>query len=211
MADEQNLPCTLAGFSISRKGNEVSVQYQHEYLKKLEKLPLDATYIAFRSAQMKLAWLADTRPDCTLEIFQMAQATEVLFEESRREQFRHSSKNVIFAVGNRVLLHFPKLKVEVLRIVGYSDSSFANNSDFSLQLQHLCFSSNVTGSVTSISLKYYKSRRATGSAMAGEVKASTDLFDVARSSKNELKPLLSKNVSLQLLTDSKSLLDAIFK
>ncbi len=54
-------------------------QNQHFYLEKLEKLPLDASFTDFRSMRMRLAWLANTRPDCVYEISQLAQVTEERF------------------------------------------------------------------------------------------------------------------------------------
>lgn len=70
--DGQTLPCNFTGFSISRNEDENIVQCHHVYLKKLKKLPLDATYTSFRSMKMKLAWLADTQPDCLFETSQLA-------------------------------------------------------------------------------------------------------------------------------------------
>lgn len=55
MADEQKLPCTFTGFSISRKEKGDIVQDQHKDLMKLEKLHVEVKGIASRSMQMKLA------------------------------------------------------------------------------------------------------------------------------------------------------------
>ena len=129
--------------------------------------------------RIKIAWLANTRPDCLFEISQLAKFTEELFNKSRRENIRRLKKSIVFAISNRFSLRAPKLDKKPLRVIGYSDASFANNADFSTQLGHTCFLGDATGAVVPISLKSYKSRRVTGSAMAGEVIAFSDLFDVA--------------------------------
>ena len=40
---------------------------------RLEELPAQCSFRAFRSMRMKSAWLADTRTDCLFEISQLAQ------------------------------------------------------------------------------------------------------------------------------------------
>lgn len=79
MTNDQKLSCTFTGLSVSRIGNKETVQDQHEYLKKLGGLALDAAYTAFRSVRVKLSLLANTRPDCLFENSELAQATEEFF------------------------------------------------------------------------------------------------------------------------------------
>ena len=51
----QALPCMFTRFSLSHWSKGTIVQKQHEYLRKLEELPLDASFSHFRSMCMKLA------------------------------------------------------------------------------------------------------------------------------------------------------------
>lgn len=76
MAEDQSLPCVFTGFSLKRQTDGTIAQDQHDYLRRLEEIPSDCSFGMFRSMRMKLAWLANTRPDCLFEISQLAQVTE---------------------------------------------------------------------------------------------------------------------------------------
>ena len=93
--------------------------------------------------RMCLAWLANTRPDCLLEISQLAQVTEENFKASKRHVLKRLNKAVRYAVDNRVPLKIRKLSVASLKVIGFSDASFANNADLSSQLGHICFLGDV--------------------------------------------------------------------
>ena len=211
MADDQDLPCVFTGFSLKRSQDGTFIQDQHEYLKRLEELPADCPFKAFRSMRMKLAWLANTRPDCLFEISQLAQITEEMYEEDRRKVVRQLNRTIRYAIQNQISLQIPVLNIDTLRIIGYSDSSFANNRDLSSQLGHICFLGDDSGAVAPISFKSYKARRVTRSAMSSEVIAFSDLFDVAITFAEELGNILSKKIPVQLLTDSKALFDVVSK
>lgn len=102
-----------------------------------------------------------------------------------------------YVIANRVSLKIPKLSPDSLRIIGFSDASYANNKDFS-QLGHLCFLEHASGAVVLIRLNSYKTKRITRSVMAGEVIAFNDLFDVAA--------ILSEKLSCAWETNSLSAL-----
>ena len=88
---------------------------------------------------MKLAWLANSRPDCLLEISQLSQVTESVFRDEKENIVKRLNKAVIYAVDNRTRRVIPKLERELLRLVGFSDSSFTNNPDMSSQVGHIAF------------------------------------------------------------------------
>ena len=62
-----------------------------------------------------------------------------------------------------------------------------------------------------IAFKSYKARRVVRSAMAGEVIAFSDMFDVAATLAEELRTIYNRTIPLQLLTDSKGLFDIVSK
>lgn len=62
-----------------------------------------------------------------------------------------------------------------------------------------------------MNFKSYTSKRVVRSALAGEVIAFSDLFDVDATLASEVGDLLQQTIPVQLLTDSKSLLDVISK
>lgn len=105
----------------------------------------------------------------------------------------------------------PRLDKRSLRIVGFSDASFANNHNLSTQLGHIVFLMDKSNAAAPISFKSYKARRIVRSAMSGEVIAFSDMFDIAITLSVELSDILGYRVPVQLMTDSKSLFDIISK
>lgn len=79
---------------------------------------------------MKLVRHSRTRPDCMLEIFQKAQPTEEMFMESQRMVIKRLNKAVMYAFANSFPAAIPNLDRNSLRIIGFSDASFAKNDDF---------------------------------------------------------------------------------
>lgn len=152
---------------------------QHEYLRKLEEFPLDASFSRFRSMWMKLAWLSNMRPDCLFEISPPAQVTGEIYEAKRRELIRRINKAVRYAMQSRISLKVLQLEKETVKVIGFSDSSFVNNADQSSQLGHICFLGDNSTAIIPINFNSYMSRRVTRSSIAGEVIAFSDLLDVA--------------------------------
>lgn len=101
--------------------------------------------------------------------------------------------------------------MDSLRVVGFSDASFANHDDFTSQLGHICFLSDASGRIFPISFRSYKSKGVTCSVMAGEVIAFSDLFDIAFALAFELNDILPHPFPVQLFTDTKTLFDVISK
>ena len=211
MAADQELPCIFTGFSLHRGVDNVILLEQHEYLRKLEHLDVSSDFSAFRSMRMRLAWLANSRPDCLFEISQLAQVTEDMYMSDRTRHVKNLNKAVNYAINNKVSLRIPKLDQRSLRVLGFSDASFSTNADLTSQLGHIVFLGDSSDSVIPISFKSYKSKRVTRSVMAGEVIAFSDLFDVAVTISLELRHLLDIEVPVQLFTDSKCLFDVISK
>lgn len=116
-----------------------------------------------------------------------------------------------YAISHRLSLEIPKLDMDSLPVVEFSDASFANNDDFTLQRGHICFLRDASGRVVPICFKSYKSKCVTSSVMAGEAIAFNDLFDIAVTLASELNDILPHPVPTQLFTDSKSLFDVIYK
>ena len=149
---------------------------------------------------MKLAWLSHTRPDCLYEISQLAQITESVFVKAKSSYIRQLNKAVKLAVDNPVALTIPKLDETSMKVVGFSDSSFANNRDLSTQLGHIVFITDASGRCAPISFKSYKARRIVRSAIAGEIIAFSDMSDVAITISNELSDIFGRTIPVHLLT-----------
>lgn len=128
MTEDRKLPSEFTDFvfGIDRNGN--FVVDQNAYMRMLECIPTDATCAHFRAARMKLAWLANSRPDRLFEISQLAQVTEELINSSPKAIINRMEKAVKYAADSRVRLKMPELDLESVKIVGYSDSSFPSRS-----------------------------------------------------------------------------------
>ena len=103
----------------------------------------------------------------------------------------------------------PSDQLNNIRIVGYSDAAFANNSDMKSQLGRIILLTDCSNSAIPIVFKSYKSRRVARSVLSAEVIAFADLFDDALALKSQIEHALQQTVTVHLLTDSKSLFDII--
>lgn len=160
---------------------------------------------------MKLVWIANSRPDCLFEIAQLAQVTEGMFTEQPTVYIKRFNKAIKYAIDNITALKVSKLDAGTLKIVGFSDASFANNYDLSSQLGYIIFLGNRSDTVVPLVFRSYKARRISHSAMSGEVIAFSDMFDYAIAISKDIAKLLGRTIPIQLLTDSKSLFDVISK
>eukprot|EP00171_Calliarthron_tuberculosum_P011584 IDg11584t1 len=160
---------------------------------------------------MKIAWISNSRPDYLISINQLAQVTEAMFLANKTDQIKKLNTAVRYAVRNLGGLSFPKLDIDTLHVVGYSDASFASNGDLSPQLGHITLLRGASGSTIPFALKSYKAGRVTRSVLAAEVIAFSDMFDVAFTICAELEYIIGCDILLQLLTDSKCLFETISK
>lgn len=105
----------------------------------MEKLDKSAPFKEFRSMRMKLALPVNTRPDCQLEISQLAQVTEERFHKNKPSLIFQLNKATKYAVENGVALKIPALNRDSIRLPGFADDSFANNLNSPSQLGNVCF------------------------------------------------------------------------
>ena len=131
---DESLLITFVGFQISRnKHNLLSIR-QTFCMRRLEELDPSLPFTDFRSMRMRLAWLANTRPDISFEISRLAQITLDRFNEGARAHWKRLNSAIRYAHDNMVNLKFPKIELNRVRIFGYSDTAFANNADKKSQL-----------------------------------------------------------------------------
>lgn len=92
------------GFSLKPKHNEIIIQDKHAYLKKFKMLLLGSSFKTFRSIWVKLAWQANTRPECLFKTALLALVTEKMFIENPHQIFKGVNNAIAFAVNNRISL-----------------------------------------------------------------------------------------------------------
>lgn len=103
--------------------------------------------------RMGLAWLANSQPDFLFQNSQLAQITEDIYKRQPQVYIGRLKKAIRYAIDNRTTLKVPKLDSNLLRIVGFSDASFANNHDHSTKLGCIMFSVDSTDTVVPLVFK----------------------------------------------------------
>ena len=84
--------------------------------------------------RMKLAWMVNTRPDVAVDISKLAQITEDTYGNDSKYAVKRLNSAITYANDNLLQIKYPQMDLESVRIVGYSDAAFANNSDLTPQL-----------------------------------------------------------------------------
>ena len=185
---------------------------KHSCLNTIRPMGSDSEWFEFASLRMNLSWLTHTRPDCAFEVSQMAQVTQENFKRDKKPFINRCNKLVRHRHENKIKVAIPKLDKDALRVVGFSDASFAGNMDFTSQLGYICFLADESDAAVPIIFKSYKARRVSRSVMAAEVISFSDMFDTCYTLAQDLKPMLrNTKIPIQLYTDSKSLFDVISK
>ena len=133
------------------------------------------------------------------------------FNESARAHCKRFSLAIRYAHVNVANFKFPKIDLNSVRIVEYSDAAFASNADTKSHFRRIILLMGSADSAIPITLKSYKSRRVARSALSAEVVAFSDLFDADLTLKSQIEHGLGCSVSVHLLTDSKSLFEIISK
>ena len=101
---------------------------------KLTQLRENATFKESSSRRILLAWISNTRPDILYEIFQLAQVTQMRFDEQPKKIVRIIKEAVRYAHEKPSRITFSVLKSKILRVVGYGDAGYSSNYDLSSQL-----------------------------------------------------------------------------
>ncbi len=184
---------------------------QKFYLRELQELDQVSEFSSFQSMRMKVAWLANTRPDLLFEISQLSQITQPMFEQDAKACLKRLNGVERYAQKNVGYLKFPCLEQANVRIVGYSDAAFANNHDLTSQLCRVILLMDKIDNAIPVSFKSYKSRRVTRSVLSAEAIAFADMVDDALASQSQMEQALERTPLMHLLTDSKSLFDITSK
>ena len=80
---------------------------------------------------MRLAWLCNSRPDLQYELSQLAQVTQLRYDEEKKNIVRKINNSASYVLESPAQIKFPELNPESLRIVGYSEAGYASNHGLS--------------------------------------------------------------------------------
>lgn len=153
------------------------IAQQSKYIVTIKQLPGDDIFEESPSLRHELAWLSLTRADLSATANMSSQVTH---NSLNKDNIRRINKVLRNFEGTRATVsQNQKLDVETGRIVGNSDSSFANNADLSTQLRHIIVLTDQSGRVHVFSYASYKSERVVQSVLSGEAYVFADWSDAA--------------------------------
>jgi Reverse transcriptase (RNA-dependent DNA polymerase) len=198
----------FAGVNINKtsKGFEV---HQHDYIQKIQPLSAKATFDDYRSLRAKLMWLVNTRSDISCATSMASRTTRDLFAMKPTENIKELNRIVRHDKTITLPLLYPRLDLDKLKLVAYTDSFFSNNDDLSSQLGYIIFLSDSTGACQPLYYSSHKSKRVTRSVLGGEVMAFADGVDMAVMLKHDIERMLDRTIPIQVFADSLSLFDVI--
>jgi hypothetical protein len=176
------------------------------------------TFADIQSARGKFSWLANvSRPDISVLVAALARVTAISMSDDPVHA-RRLVDRVLVAIRNAPKIGpiFLPLALGPYRVVAFSDASFAGNEDGTSQLGGIVLFMAAPPDAPNADpepahlLSYFtrKSPRVCTSVFAAEVLAFSATFDLAFALVADLQAM-SLNVSLTMLTDSKSLFDTM--
>ena len=108
-------------------------------------------------------------------------------------------------------LSFVRLDITTLKLVVFTDASFANNPDLSSQIGYVIVLADATDKANIIHWSSVKCKRVTRSIFASELYAMAHGFDVGAVIKSSVEKILDLPLPMVVCTDSKSLYDCLVK
>ena len=108
-------------------------------------------------------------------------------------------------------LRFVKLDINTLQLLVFTDASFANNKDLSLQIGYVLVLADASNKANIVHWSSIKCKRVTRSVLASELYGMAHGFDIGAAIKSTLDKVLQINLPLILCTDSKSLYDCLVR
>lgn len=162
-------------------------------------------YVAQRARGAYIASVC--QPEATYDLSVAAQAIEVTEKDvkslNKRIQWQIQS-------GSRGL-RFVKLDRDSLRLLAFTDASFANNRDLSSQIGYVLTLADGNNNANILHWSSIKCKRVTRSVLASELYGMVHGFDMGASIKATIEKILKIDLPLIVCTDSRSLYDCLVK
>lgn len=151
-------------------------------------------------------WVVHTRPDIACAASIASQTTE----KTSNAESNKLVNRIINNLGNtsKVVLKYPKLDEESLRLVVHADVSYNNCSDNRSQLGYIICLVDKTNRCAVLYYASFESTRITRSSMAGETLAFSGAFDNSII-RHDLQAMLGQDIPMLMMTDSQQLFDVL--
>ena len=145
---------------------------------------------------------------------------EAAFDLSFAAQMTNPDENDIKLLNKRLQwqidnpkrgLKYVRLDRDSLKLIVFTDSSFANNKDYTSQIGYVIVLADKNDNANILHWSSTKCRRITRSVLASELYAMSNGYDMAISVKTTIELTLGLKLPLIVCTDSKSLYDCLVK
>ena len=171
------------------------LQQQYDYGKSITVLTDNYTSDEFATKRGMIAYVAtSTRPDV---FFHAAKLTQALSTSITKEDVSLLRDAVRLLQEPKEII-FRHIDLQSISIVGYSDASFAGNSDHSSQLGMIVLLKDETGVAAIIHYGSWKCRRVTRSILAAKVHAFVSCLDYCVTLAYDLKNMIGKALKVSL-------------
>jgi hypothetical protein len=162
-------------------------------------------YVAQRARGAYIATVC--QPEASFDLSFAAQIVNPKEEDAKR-----LNKRLQWQINNQSRgLRFVKLDQDSLKIVIFTDSSFANNKDNTSQIGFVIVIADKDNNANIIHWSSIKCKRVTRSVLASELYAMAHGFDHGAVLKSTTEKILQIDLPLVLCTDSKSLYECLVK
>lgn len=170
-----------------------------------QNLTIKDQYIAQRARGAYIASVC--QPEAAYDLSVAAQAIEPTENDVKK-----LNKRIQWQIENAARgLRFVKLEKETLRLLVFTDASFANNRDLSSQIGYVLVLADDTGRANILHWSSTKCKRVTRSVLASELYGMAHGFDMGASVKSTVDKALGIDLPLVVCTDSKSLYECLVK
>jgi hypothetical protein len=212
--NDPSIPSTTAlAISFTQERQCVNIQLVGTYTKDLKGargvirkgvIPKDQ-YVAQRARGAYIATVS--QPEAA---FDLSFAAQVI--EPGPKDVEQLNKRLQWQLENPTRgLQFVPLEKESLKLVVFTDASFANNADLSSQIGFVIVLADRYNRANIIHWSSIKCKRVTRSVLASELYAMAHGFDIGAVVKSTIEAIIQIKVPLILCTDSKSLYDCLVK
>lgn len=219
---EETAEFQYIGLDIKQNRENIKLG-QNEYVKKLKYIPVEngrnindkistAEISEIRQVIGQLNWLAtQTKPDLSYDV----SALSSILKQSNVECIKHANRVVKKAKKEKSQVDIPDLgDLSHLKIVAYSDASFANLTDGGSQGGYIIFLVGNNHKYTPITWQSKRIRRVVKSTLAAETLAMVDMSEACLFYRKLLLEILQlkdepENIKIICKTDNSCLFDSV--
>ena len=162
-------------------------------------------YVAQRARSVYIATLSQSK--ATFDLSFVAQVINPQKNDAKR-----LNKRIQWQIKNADRgLRFVKLNIISLKLIVFIDAAFANNSDYTSQINFVICLADGSNKTNLIHWSFTKCKRVTRNVLTAELFAMTQKFDIASILKSSIEKMLQISLSMIICTDFKSLYDCLVR